>query len=377
MNSDLFSQVNATKQVQFIAYLQRLLVEGDFVATYKFALLHALADICIERPINSALGFDFAESSTENVITIDELVEKFIELYWQHSLPYTGLAGRADESDSSFILLQSSGNQSALIRNLTEYRNQGVRTLSQLKRHPDWRKLVSKTRTTFKDGPLWRLQLLAGGEECFYYPHDKSKNHIVLNAGIAFCFRRFHDLVVSLARSHWTQKVCDFPRNHAVIGGQGNLSEFLFGSDRNSIIKARPVLFDIQKGQCFYCNKPFKGEGDYKAVVDHFIPWTRYPNDHGHNFVLAHSKCNNAKRDHLAAEQHKNRWFEQNIINNGHLITTELANYFVCESGRSEAITTWAYQLATQNRSPLWLQAKRFEILLEKDKDQSSLRELF
>jgi hypothetical protein len=168
--------------------------------------------------------------------------------------------------------------------------------------------------------------------------------------------------------------VCDFPKNHAVIGGQGNLSEFLFGSDRNSIIKARPLLLDIQKGQCFYCNKPFKGEGDYKAVVDHFIPWTRYPNDLGHNFVLAHSKCNNAKRDHLAAEQHKDRWFEQNIINNGILITTELANYFVCESGRSEAITTWAYQLATQNRSPLWLQAKRFEILLEKDKDQSSLR---
>jgi len=160
--------------------------------------------------------------------------------------------------------------------------------------------------------------------------------------------------------------VCDFPLNHAVIGGQGNLSEFLFGSDRNSIIKARPVLLDIQKGRCFYCNKPMKEVGE----VDHFIPWARYPNDLGHNFVLAHSKCNNAKSDHLAAEQHKERWFEQNIIQNTKTITTELASYFVCESGRSEAIATWAYQLAIQNQSPLWLKGKSFETFGQTDKGQ-------
>ncbi|MCU8029521.1 hypothetical protein L5M51_07085 [Shewanella sp. SM73] len=43
--------IDARRQVEFISYLQRLLVEGDFVATYKFALLHAIADICIERPL--------------------------------------------------------------------------------------------------------------------------------------------------------------------------------------------------------------------------------------------------------------------------------------------------------------------------------------
>jgi len=356
MNSAAFSHLDAAKQVEFIGYLQRLLVEGDFVATYKFALLHALADICIERP-------QFTSNEPESdIIAIDELVEKFIELYWQHSLPYSA------NDDQPFILLQNAGNQSALIKNLAEYRSQGVRSLAQLKTHPDWRKLVSKTRSTFKEGPLWRLQLLAGSEECFYYPHDKSKKHIVLNPGIAFCFRRFHDLVVSLARSHWTQKVCDFPLNHAVIGGQGNLSEFLFGSDRNSIIKARPVLHYIQKGRCFYCNKPLKDSDKEQGEVDHFIPWARYPNDLGHNFVLAHRKCNNAKSDHLAAEQHKERWFEQNIIQNTKTITTELGSYFVCEPSRSEAIATWAYQLAVQNQSPLWLKGKEFEPFRQTDK---------
>ena len=262
-----------------------------------------------------------------NVITIDELVEKFIELYWQHSLPYSGAVTATNDPQTAFILLQNSGRQSALIKNLAEYRSQGITSLSQLKQHPDWRKLVSKTRATFKDGPLWRLQLLGGSESCFYYPHDKTQSFIALNPGITFCFRRFHDLVVSLARTHWTQKVGDFPLNHAAIGGQGNLTEFLFGRDRNVITKARPVLFDIQQGQCFYCQKPLKETGE----VDHFIPWARYPNDLGHNFVLAHSNCNNAKRDHLAAEQHKERWFEQNIIQHNHTISTELGRYFVCE----------------------------------------------
>ncbi|MGS0683096.1 HNH endonuclease [Shewanella sp. 125m-7] len=363
MRLDFAPQVDAQLQVDFITYLQRLLVEGDFVATYKFALLHALADICIERPLHSDVTANLHDT-LDSVITIDELVVKFIELYWQHSLPYHGV------DNNPFILLQNSGEQSALVRDLAEFRQQGIRTLGQLKQNAGWNKLVSKTRNTFKQGPLWRLQLLAGKEECFYYSHDKSQKYIVLKPGIAFCFRRFYDLVVSLSRTHWTQKVSGFPANYAVLGGKGNLSEFLFGSDRSSIISARPVFEQIQQGKCFYCNKPLKESEHNKAEVDHFIPWARYPNDLGHNFVLAHRSCNNAKRDHLAAQEHKDRWHEQNIIQNEKLITAELSNYFVCKSGRSEAIAAWAYQLALQSDSSLWLAGKQFEAAINDDKVQ-------
>ena len=37
------------QQLDFIAYIQRMLVEGEFTATYKYALLHAIADICVEQ----------------------------------------------------------------------------------------------------------------------------------------------------------------------------------------------------------------------------------------------------------------------------------------------------------------------------------------
>ena len=37
-----------SQQLEFLPNLQRLLSEGQFVATYKYALLMALADIAVE-----------------------------------------------------------------------------------------------------------------------------------------------------------------------------------------------------------------------------------------------------------------------------------------------------------------------------------------
>ena len=40
-------------------------------------------------------------------------------------------------------------------------------------------------------------------------------------------------------------------------------------------------------------------EGTFMSV-DHFISWSRYTTDLGHNFVLAHPGCNSQKSDYLA-----------------------------------------------------------------------------
>ena len=59
------------QQLDFIAYIQRMLVEGDFTATYKFALLHALADICVEQPLltdQSELKIDLATLADKLIV---------------------------------------------------------------------------------------------------------------------------------------------------------------------------------------------------------------------------------------------------------------------------------------------------------------------
>jgi 5-methylcytosine-specific restriction endonuclease McrA len=225
-----------------------------------------------------------------------------------------------------------------------------------VKQSPQWKSILSSAKSTLKTGPLWRLQKLQGKDECFLYAHITGQKHIELNPGVVDCFQRFYDLVVSLARNHWLDKIRSIKANHKLIG-DGDLDSFLFGTHRATLAKVQPVLFDIQKGQCFYCQKNLQKE---KSQVDHFIPWARYPHDLGHNFVLAHSTCNNNKRDHLAAHEHSDRWHEQNIILNGTTLTNELDGYFTCDAQRSEAVATWAYRLAHQNGVSLWLSKDQF-----------------
>ena len=160
-----------------------------------------------------------------------------------------------------------------------------------------------------------------------------------------------------LPANAWLQKIQSIPANHKLLGAQTQLDDFLFGINRQAITKARPILEEIQQGKCFYCQKALTD----KTEIDHFIPFTKYANDLGHNFVAAHSSCNNSKRDHLAAVVHRERWHEQNISQHSKLIDTELSPYFNCDALRSEAVTNWAYQVAVKNNAQLWLDKSSFE----------------
>jgi hypothetical protein len=73
------SQPDPETQVQFLFKIQRLLSEGGFVATYKFALLVALGELAVER------GDDITEHL--DLDTVD-LAEKFVQLYWRQVLPW-------------------------------------------------------------------------------------------------------------------------------------------------------------------------------------------------------------------------------------------------------------------------------------------------
>lgn len=66
------------------------------------------------------------------------------------------------------------------------------------------------------------------------------------------------------------------------MGDTTDLGEFLFGSERSSLGSVREALTSVQGDRCFYC-------GAMQVLdVDHFIPWSLYQIDLGHNFVLAH-----------------------------------------------------------------------------------------
>jgi hypothetical protein len=62
------------EQVAFLGNIERLLSEGQFVATYKYALLVAIANLAVQ------LG---ADDDSELELPIRSIAEQFIELYWR------------------------------------------------------------------------------------------------------------------------------------------------------------------------------------------------------------------------------------------------------------------------------------------------------
>jgi 5-methylcytosine-specific restriction endonuclease McrA len=119
-----------------------------------------------------------------------------------------------------------------------------------------------------------------------------SRTAIELKPGVTFCLRQFHGLIQELVQSAWARYIRR--NNTELLGTTTDLMDFMFGSARGSLQVVAPVLREIQGDHCFYCGRTLGCEAG-EAHVDHFIAWSRYPVDLGHNFVLADSRCNSAK----------------------------------------------------------------------------------
>lgn len=92
--------------------------------------------------------------------------------------------------------------------------------------------------------------------------------------------------------------------------------------------------------------------------VDHFVPWSRYPADLGHNFVLAHDKCNNAKSDLLAAENHLMAWVERNREHQSQLQDRLISAALPCDLSASNQIAKWVYQQTEKANGQVWVEEK-------------------
>jgi hypothetical protein len=328
----------AEEQVQFLVRLQRLLEEGSFVATYKFALLLALAQVSVER------GDDTGEPLA---VHTRELAEHFVRLYWRQAVPYVPL-GRAA---GGRVLKQNTGRQAALLRMLAAAHDRYDGSLPALMRdRRRWSALLAAVGRTIELMPLWRLQLVGRQELRFLYERGVSAHEIVLKPGVAFCLRRFHPLIQDLVQGAWVRFVRGIPENRALVGEATELSEFLFGSERASLAAFHPILHEVQAGRCFYCHRP-AGRG---AEVDHFVPWSRYAMDLGHNFVLADAECNARKQHRLACEEHLESWCERNAERG-----TELAERFdekglLHDLRASLHVTSRAYAQAEAAGAQVW-----------------------
>lgn len=350
---------DAEAQIEFLRNVQRLLAEGSFVATYKFALLHALADLALVRG---------DETGAPLTLRTEEISARVTELYWRQAVRHDGgshehvlqVGGGVEHVPQ---LRQNAGSrQAAIVAHITRSSaGGGTGELARLRRDArGWGRLVRDVDRVLREMPLWKLQTLGAERVEFLYEHDatESAREITLKPGVPWCLRAYHGLVTELVRGAWLR----FVRRHnkQLEAGSIDLAAFLFGSGRAAVGVCRQPLFELQAGRCFYCTRPMKLEA---TAVDHFIPWSRYAVDLGHNFVLAHAGCNGAKSDMLAAERHLERWVRRNE-ECGDLLAAEVAAVgFPSDLASSRGVTRWAYAQAERARGQVWAAGDELEHL--------------
>jgi hypothetical protein len=105
---------SAEDQLRFLTNVQRVFAEGDFTATYKFALLIALADLAVELGADDGQGL---------MLSTRQIGERFTQMYWRQALPY----GKGLPDSSPSVLVQNNGVQAAVISAIATFRaTQGV-----------------------------------------------------------------------------------------------------------------------------------------------------------------------------------------------------------------------------------------------------------
>lgn len=334
---------SAEQQITFLGNIQRVLTEGNFVSTYKYALLLALADLSIET------GDDTGDPLR---VTTKQIAAKWIDFYWPQCAPYPTSAEQT-------VLRQNTGAPAAILRALTAEVQAFEGKLFELKRRPDrWKALVRDVDQTVRTMPLWRVQRVGKETLEFLYPNARKGSEITLNPGVAFCFRKHYSLITELVRGAWVRYVRRF--NPDIFGVTADLHEFMFGTGRASLKDVYEVLCQIDGSKCFYCNR---GVVCGEQNVDHFIPWSRYPVDLGHNFVLADKGCNAAKSDVLPALQHFRKWMDRNASAESVLAPAFMARRLPHNLQTSRRVALWAYNQTASNNGLTWVRGREYEHL--------------
>lgn len=295
--------------IRFAEKTLALLDDGSFSATYKYAVLLSLIDLCLEETQK--------DGAPPSMVTTNQLAGKVVEFYWRQAAPFVVETGRT--------LLQNTGQQAAILSQISKFRRQTGGNIgatmhrSRLEHPQKFKKLMREVEWKLVEMPLPRLQRVGREQDRFLYEiawdegirrgewsdSDRFDNRILFLGNAAEQMVRLSGLLRPLIKRQWSDMVARINRE---LIPDSKLDEFLFGIPRKALQSVRAPLIDLQQGDCFYCQQALLHNG---SEVDHFMPWSRYPDNGIDNLVVAHRKCNQDKRDFLVSAEHLDHWVER------------------------------------------------------------------
>ena len=332
--------MTAGREEPAIVFGQRvlaLLETGSFTASYKYAVLLALIDAVLE-------GVDDRGDPPTVVHAID-VGRRVLAMYWPQTRPFTD-AGPLRQSSQA-------GN---IVEKIAQFRSDHhlgdhVTVEQARRRYPEeFAALERDVVATVVRYPISLLQKVGSGgravEQRFIYEYGWTDvirpsavhspgfdDRMMLMDGAGGHLVALAVLLRPIIQRDWLNFVAG--RNDADVE-ELRLHQFLFGIDRIGLRVLVEPLHELQHGKCFYCDQTGHGEWE----VDHFLPWSRWPDNRLDNLVLAHERCNNDKRAALAGLEHVQRWWPR----------FEPASRIASEVAQVAAATNWPRRpAATRN----------------------------
>ena len=339
-----------------------VLNEGDRVATYKLALLLAIIEWATTHP------------GGEKIPT-KELAEIVLAQYFRQVRLFPVAGGEMLElqqgSNPNLAIVSAATRLAATYPQLS--RLDVIKTQDQSL----YDSAVSGVEATLVGQPIPRLQTVGKTHIPFLYQWNwKAKqalgpikaageDHLSLVPGVRERLVALGPLLRPIIEQFWVWDVAMWSK---IDTQEVEIRAHLFGSKRASFPKNLVAgLKQIQAARCIYCSSSIaKG-----AEVDHFVPWSKFPNDAIENLVLACRKCNGKKSDHLCVPQFAERWLDRPSEE-----LTRIALSLNWESGanKSRAIAANLYGSLVEG-SVVWAGGENF-VELEKS-HLASLRTLF
>lgn len=330
------NQPTASQQIEVLTKIERLLSNGSFTATYKFALLIALANVAVE------MGDD---SAGELRIDLDDLASEFARLYWRAPKPFGELGVELRQSRTV--------GQAAIIKHVSSLAGQTRWAYSRVRQYPvESSALTNEVRRLVCRYPLFHLQEVRSSnaalddQDDFLYPKPTSDEaermslkSITLKPGVGACLRRLHGLVVRLCESEWARWLRK--ANDEELGADAKLEDEMFGCERTALTSLVEPLKELQGGQCFYSGERL-GEGE-TVHVDHFIPWSMFALDSPFNLVLVRTEVNASKSASLASARFLAKVLERNSASAAAL--AELGGT-TGDAVKFRTVARWAYHTA-------------------------------
>ena len=361
--SDVFA--NQRGAIGFAERVLELLDEGRYTATYKYAVLLALIDLCLESTK--------ASGAPPEMLTTRQIADKIVEIYWPHTLPF---ASRAD----ACVLRQNAGGQAEIVSAIMRFRSRHApdpsvpRWQSRSAAPKAYEHLVSMVEWKLIEMPLPRLQMMGRAVDPFIYEiywdsrvrrHDVESslrggaagfdNRVLLKPRVGEYLLELNGLLRPLIQRRWAAMVAQLNRLE-----DSQLEMFLFGADRVLTARVRAGLWQMQQRRCFYCDERI---GDpTRSHVDHFVPWSRYPDDGLDNLVVADIACNGFKSNSLAATDHVARWahrFVPGSPEHGALADLAQQTAWDRQAARSASVARGIYLRLPAN-ARLWLRRREF-----------------